>query len=90
MTRKSVFLNAPVMCALAGFALLLMAKPVVAQLPFYADDPAVTEPGVLHFEFFYEFDGLQSSEFPDLRQTTANFKINYGLQHSLELDVDFP
>ena len=67
-----------------------MAKPLEAQLPFYTDDPAVTEPGVLHFEFFNEFDGLQSSQFPDLRQNTANFKVNYGLQHRLELDLDFP
>jgi hypothetical protein len=75
---------------LTAFAVLCLAKPVVAQLPFYTDDPAVTDPGVLHFEFFNEFDGLQSSEFPDLRQNTANFKINYGLKHSLELDLDFP
>ena len=45
---------------------------------------------MLHFEFFNEYDGLQSSQFPDLRQNTANFKINYGLKHNLELDVDFP
>jgi len=63
---------------------------VLAQLPFYTDDPAVTPTGVLHFEFFNEFDGLQSSEFPDLRQNTANFKFNYGLKHNLELDLDFP
>src|SRR5215468_10227371 len=67
-----------------------MAEPGVAQLPFYTDDPAVTPAGVLHFEFFNEFDGLQSSEFPDLRQNTANFKVNYGLKHNLELDLDFP
>ena len=70
--------------------MLFMAKPLAAQLPFYTDDPAVTESGVLHFEFFNEFDGLQSSEFPDLRQNTANFKINVGLKHNLELDLDFP
>jgi len=80
----------PVLCRLAGFFVLLMAKPLGAQLPFYTDDPAVTAAGVLHFEFFNEFDGLQSSQFPDLRQNTANFKINYGLNHSLELDLDFP
>ena len=61
-----------------------------AQLPFYTDDPAVTEAGVWHFEFFNEFDGLQSSQFPNLRQNTVNFKINYGLKHNLELDLDFP
>lgn len=61
-----------------------------AQLPFYTDDSEVTESGTLHFEFFNEYDGLQSSQFPDLRQNTANFKLNYGLPHSLELDFDVP
>ena len=70
--------------------LIASASPLCAQLPFYTDDPAVTEAGVLHFEFFNEYDGLQSSEFPDLRQNTANFKVNYGLKHNLELDLDFP
>jgi len=64
--------------------------PLLAQLPFYTDDPAVTEPGKLHFEFFNEFDGLQSSQYPNLRQNTANFKLNYGLPYHLELDVDAP
>lgn len=66
------------------------AKPLMGQLPFYTDDPAVTERGKLHFEFFNEFDALQSSQFPDLRQNTASFKLNYGLPHSLELDLDAP
>ncbi|HUJ40384.1 MAG TPA: hypothetical protein VLW54_07545 [Candidatus Acidoferrales bacterium] len=66
------------------------ARPAFAQLPFYTDDPAVTPPRVLHFEFFNEFDGLHSSDFPDQRQNTANFKFQYGLPHGLELDLDFP
>ena len=66
------------------------ATPLLAQLPFYTDDPAVTEPGKLHFEFFNEFDALQSSQYPNLHQITANFKLNYGLRHHLELDVDAP
>ena len=81
MRGQTLFVKAPLLCVLTGCAVLLMARPVVAQLPFYTDDPAVTEAGVLHFEFFNEFDGLQSSQFPDLRQNTANFKINYGLKH---------
>jgi hypothetical protein len=63
---------------------------LLAQLPFYTDDPAVTEPGTLHFEFFDEFDALQNSQYPNLRQNTANFKLNYGLPYHLELDVDAP
>src|SRR5581483_5868921 len=64
--------------------------PIPAQMPFYTDDPDVTDRGKWHFEFFNEYDGLQSSQFPDLRQNTANFKLNYGLPHSLEWDVDAP
>jgi len=63
---------------------------VLAQLPFYTDDPAVTNRGTLHFEFFDEFDALQSSQYPNLRQNTANFKLNYGLPRRLEVDVDAP
>src|SRR6266704_2368595 len=66
------------------------AGPMLAQLPFYTDDSNVTDRGKWHFEFFNEYDGLQSSQFPDLRQNTANFKLNYGLPHNLELDVDAP
>ncbi|HKF48534.1 MAG TPA: hypothetical protein VKB38_14345 [Terracidiphilus sp.] len=61
-----------------------------AQMPFYTDNADVTDAGTLHFEFFNEFDGLQSAQYPDLRQNTANFKLNYGLPHGLELDIDAP
>src|SRR5437773_7462780 len=67
-----------------------MAAPLSAQLPFYTDDPAVTERGKWHFEFFNEFDALQHPQYPNLRQNTANCKLNYGLPYNLELDVDTP
>lgn len=70
--------------------LLFKSQPVFAQLPFYTDDPAVTQPGKWHFEFFDEIDALQSAQYPNLRQNTANLKLNYGLPHNLELDVDAP
>jgi hypothetical protein len=60
-----------------------------AQLPFYTDDPTVTEPKKWHFEFFDEYDALQL-QYPNLRQNTANFKLNYGLPHNFEVDVDSP
>src|SRR5216684_8786322 len=69
---------------------LWIAEPLLAQLPFYTDDPGVTEKGKWHFEFFNEFDGLQRPLFPNLRQNTANYKLNYGLPHNLEIDVDAP
>ena len=65
------------------------AFPAHAQLPFYTDDPAVTERGKFHFEFFNEYDVLQLQD-PNLRQNTANYKLNYGLPHNLELDIDTP
>ncbi len=67
-----------------------MLAPLSAQLPFYTDDPAVTERGKWHFEFFNEFDALQHPQYPNLRQNTANYKMNYGLPYNLELDVDAP
>jgi hypothetical protein len=65
-------------------------EAVLAQMPFYTDNADVTDQGTLHFEFFNEFDGLQSAEYPDLRQNTFNGKANYGLPHRLELDIDAP
>jgi len=73
---------------LALFA--LPTGPLLAQMPFYTDNADVTDRGTLHFEFFNEFDGLQSAQFPNLRQNTFNSKINYGLPHGLELDFDIP
>jgi Putative MetA-pathway of phenol degradation len=69
---------------------LCLAAPLAAQLPFYTDDPSVTEKGKWHFEFFDEFDALQQPQFPNLQQNTVNYKLNYGLPHNLELDVDAP
>src|SRR5882724_4736504 len=68
---------------------LAIAEKLPAQLPFYTDDPAVTVRGKWHFEFFNEFDALQL-QFPNLRQNTANYKLNYGLPHNLEVDFDTP
>src|SRR5581483_6347055 len=82
--------NAPRRLLLILVCCLGCAVPLCAQLPFYTDDSEVTEEGTLHFEFFNEYDGLQSSQFPNLRQNTANGKINYGLPHNLEIDFDAP
>jgi hypothetical protein len=68
---------------------LCVCRPLHAQLPFYTDDTGVTERGKWHFEFFNEYDALQL-QVPNLRQNTANFKLNYGLPYNLEFDVDSP
>ncbi|MGB0083576.1 MAG: hypothetical protein WBP90_18810 [Terracidiphilus sp.] len=82
--RSPLQLAVLVCCALWGTGTLM------AQMPFYTDNAGVTDVGTLHFEFFNEFDGLQSAQYPDLRQNTFNYKINYGLPHGLELDLDAP
>ncbi|HTM15316.1 MAG TPA: transporter [Terracidiphilus sp.] len=69
---------------------LPMTMPLSAQMPFYTDNADVTNLGTLHFEIYNELDRLQSAQYPDLRQNTANFKINYGLPRNLELDFDIP
>ncbi|WP_348264597.1 transporter [Telmatobacter sp. DSM 110680] len=69
---------------------LYSTQPLLGQMPFYTDNADVTDQGTLHFESFNEFDGLQSAQFPDVRQNTANFKFNYGLPHGVELDFDVP
>ncbi len=74
---------------LALACVLFDAAPALAQLPFYTDDTGVTERGKWHFEFFNEYDALQL-QYPNREQNTANFKLNYGLPHDLELDVDVP
>jgi Putative MetA-pathway of phenol degradation len=66
------------------------SAPLHAQMPFYTDDTSLTAPKTLHIEIFDEFDGLQSSQFPDERQNTANVKINFSPLNRLELDLDVP
>lgn len=73
-----------ILCGIFGTGTLL------AQMPFYTDNADVTPPGTLHFEFFDEYDGLQSAQFPNLRQNTVDYKVNYGLPHGLEVDLDAP
>jgi len=54
MLRQTAFVKRLVLCVLTGFAVLLIAKPLAAQLPFYTDDPAVTPTGVLHLESIHQ------------------------------------
>src|SRR5579863_361636 len=82
--RAGLQLTMLLCCALWG------GRIALGQMPFYTDNADVTDEGTLHFEFFNESDGLQSAQFPDLRQNTFNYKVNYGLPHGLELDVDAP
>ena len=79
-----------ILVALLSLSAFLASAPLRAQMPFYTDDTVVTEPRKLHIEVFDEFDGLQSPQYPDRRQNTANLKMNFSPFKHLELDVDVP
>ena len=59
-----------------------------AQAPFVTDDTAVADYHKFHFEFTNEYDILKDSDFPNLRQNTANFKFSYGIWKNVEIGAD--
>lgn len=61
-----------------------------AQQPFITDDADVTPKGKFHFEFSNSFDLLQRSSYPNLKQNTASFELNYGLPGNVEIGVESP
>ncbi|MEJ7615608.1 MAG: hypothetical protein WKF30_01235 [Pyrinomonadaceae bacterium] len=67
-----------------------LAPEVDAQQPFITDDTDVTAKRQFHFEFSNEFDVLQRSAFPNLKQNTASFELNYGLTEGVELAIEAP
>ena len=77
---------------LAGALLLLfIAGSVVnAQQPFVTDNTDTTPKHHLHFEFSDEFDVLQTSAFPNLKQNTADFELDYGVLDNLEVGIEVP
>jgi hypothetical protein len=77
-----------VSCALA--LLFLVSAAVQGQQPFVTDDADVTPKGRFHFELSNEFDLLQRSSFPSLKQNTADFELDYGLFEGVEIGVAAP
>ncbi|MFN2512757.1 MAG: transporter [Pyrinomonadaceae bacterium] len=77
-----------VSCALT--LLFLVSAAVQGQQPFVTDDADVTPKGRFHFEFSNEFDLLQRSSFPSLKQNTADFELDYGLFEGVEIGLAAP
>ena len=63
---------------------------VSAQQPFVTDDADVTPKRRFHFEFSNEFDWLNRSAHPSLKQNTADFEIDYGLFEGVEIGIAMP
>ena len=61
-----------------------------SQQPFITDDADVTPRHRFHFEFSNEFDLLQRSSFPNLRQNTADIELDYGLFENVEIGIAVP
>jgi hypothetical protein len=74
---------------LAGL-LLSCAGISSAQQPFVSDDAEVTARREWHFEYANTFVVLQKNSYPNLRQDTSNFVIQYGLFEHVEVNLDFP
>jgi len=60
------------------------------QQPFLTDDADVAPKHHFHLEVFSEFDRLQSSSYPALRQSTSRVQVTYGVTDNLEVGVDGP
>jgi outer membrane putative beta-barrel porin/alpha-amylase len=70
--------------------LLLGAATAKAQQPFVTDDADTTPKRHFHFEFSNEFDLLQRGSFPNLKQNTADFELDYGLLEGVEIGIESP
>jgi hypothetical protein len=70
--------------------LVLFAATAQAQQPFTTDDSDVTPKRKFHFQIGNEFDVLQRSAYPALRQNEASFEINYGLLNNVEIGITIP
>lgn len=68
----------------------LYQTSAVAQQPFVTDDADVTPKRHFHFEFSNQFDLLQKSSAPSLKQNTADFELAYGLLHGVEIAIEAP
>ena len=70
--------------------LILSPSRAAAQQPFYTDNADVTDKKKFHFQLSNEYDILQRSAYPSLRQNTTVFELDYGLWKGVEIGVDGP
>jgi hypothetical protein len=71
-------------------ALSLIGITARAQQPFITDNTDTTPKHHFHFEFSNEFDVLQRSASPSLKQNTADFELDYGIFDNLEIGIESP
>ena len=86
MSRATVSI---LLCGLLPL-LWLINFDVYAQRPFVTDDAEVAAKRKFHFEFANEFDLLPRSSYPNLKQNTADFELDYGLCKDVEIGGESP
>lgn len=84
--------NSHTRSSLALVLLLLMfgVATTKAQQPFYTDNADVTDKNKFHLQISNEYDILQRSAYPSLRQNTSVLELDYGLWNRVEIGVDGP
>ena len=80
----------PLAFLLAALFCFSCSGVITGQQPFVTDDTDTTPKRKFHFEFSNEFDWLQRSAAPALRQNTADFEIAYGLFEDVEISLAAP
>jgi hypothetical protein len=75
---------------LAIVAVVTTAMTAHAQQPFATDDADVAVYHHFHLESNNEFDYLEQSTYPSLRQDTQTIKFSYGAFRNCEIGMDFP
>ena len=68
----------------------LFVAVVRAQQPFLTDDADTASVRHFHVEIFSEYDSLQRTAFPTIRQSTTRLQVTYGLLEKLEIGFDAP
>lgn len=61
-----------------------------AQQPFLTDDADIAPVRHFHVELLSEYDSLQHSAYPSVRQNTNRLQVTYGLLDRLEIGFDGP
>lgn len=70
--------------------LVLVSCSTQAQQPFTTDNADTTPSHKIHLQIGNEYDILQRSAYPALRQNTSSFEIDYGLFKGVELGFSVP
>ena len=70
--------------------LVLVSGSIQAQQPFVTDDADVSPRRKFTFEIGNEYDILQRSAYPALRQNTTGFEISYGVLKNVEVGFSLP